>query len=644
MFGYWRRSPLKRARRAARSKRWGDAAVSYRKYLDVYPTDAAAWVQLGHCLKEQGDLHAASAAYRCATEAMPEKEDGWIQLAYITRGLETREAAIATLERGLIGQPNAPGLVAEMLALGARDRLPIAVQAAIEEREGSYSLKRYNVYRTTCEQEHKKGKSAYSGILPVIDARAATPEKVLLTREYMAEADCLVLTGGSGPIIGAPLVFEEGKVDRLDPSVTRLLLMEGGCRVSPDLIDRLNGALDQTGALAAYCDHDHWEMTEAGLVFRDPCFQPMLDPFWFKRTEVRPPCVIVDREAIGSATRWDDLFSKRMSLSTNYAHVPMVLASRWSGALPLSSAVASPRTSTEGDIQVIIQTRDEPEMLERCVTSLLSTAIQPARLDILIMDNRSILPETAALLADWHAQGIARSVTHDEPFNWARANNIATQLGQAPYLLFLNNDVEMESRGWDVSLREHLAEDGVGAIGALLLYPDRTIQHGGVVLGMRTGGPVHEGVGHRSDYGGPCDRWRQPRLASAVTGAWLGTTRHLFNMVGGFEEHLAVAYNDIDFCLRCRAAKHLVAQASDIVAIHRESATRGVELSPTEYAREQAENAWLRARWGRALDLDPAYNPHWLQTGQPFDGFGTPSNDALARWIMASARPHPWSV
>jgi hypothetical protein len=118
----------------------------------------------------------------------------------------------------------------------------------------------------------------------------------------------------------------------------------------------------------------------------------------------------------------------------------------------------------------------------------------------------------------------------------------------------------------------------------------------------------------------------------------------LFETVDGFDEGLPVAYNDIDFCLRCRAADHFVVQASDIVAFHRESATRGTMMSETDQAREQAEWSRLRTQWGAALEIDPAYNPHWVRTGQPFDGFGAPSQEAVARWTMASARQRPWSI
>ena len=216
--------------------------------------------------------------------------------------------------------------------------------------------------------------------------------------------------------------------------------------------------------------------------------------------------------------------------------------------------------------------------------------------------------------------------------------------GSAPHLLFLNNDVEMASAGWDTALREGLATAGVGALGALLLYPDGTIQHGGVVFGVGEGGPLHEGIGHLPDPGGPCARWRHPRMAAAVTGAWLAVSRALFNDVGGFEERLPVGYNDIDFCLRVRAAGKAVVQASHIVAIHRESATRGIVMSLEAQARDEAEWAWMRARWGAALTLDPACNPHWSRKGRPFNGLATPSDAAVARWVAASAQAWPWGV
>jgi len=620
------------------------------------------WLQLAHVLKEQGALPDAAMAYREATRLAPSGEDGWIHLAHLERRLGDREAAILALEQGLAdkGTRAADALV----EMGARERLPLVHQTRIETHQGHYALSRYAAWRAaqplpgTIPSVRPEVQAAP---LVVIDARGAAAGLVAVTRGTLGGFACRVLTDAPDPPADVQCVRSGEEIS--DPA-PHFLLIEAGVRIVPGAIAQLCAAIAQTGAGAAYGDHDHWDadrrnddhsaLAGGAIVLRDPCFQPMFDPIWFARAEVRPPCLLVTAAGASTAPDWGMLFATRLSLPVPYAHVPMVLASRPGEAVLGAAATPQTGAGADGPIQVIIQTRDAADLLEACVTSLRRTAARPDLLDIVIMDNRSVLPRTAELLADWEGQGIARVIAHDAPFNWARANNLAAHhpaagRGGAPYLLFLNNDVEMESEGWDMALRDGLegglAGQDVGAMGALLLYPDRLIQHGGVTFGMGAEGDVvHEGVGHATDPGGPSARWRHPRLASAVTGAWLATSRALFEAVGGFEERLPIAYNDIDFCLRVRAAGRLVVQASHIVAVHRESATRGSVMSSAEHARDQADWAWLRARWGAALDLDPAYNPHWLRGGQPFDGLHTPSSDAVSRWIAASAQPRPWSV
>lgn len=656
------RSPLKRARRAARSGRWADAAEAYRAHLRRFPQDAPVWLQLAHVLKEQGALTDAAAAYREATRLAPSGEDGWIHLAHLERRLGDREAAISALEQALAD--NGTRAVDALVEMGARERLPFVHQTRIEADKGLYALSRYGAWRAA-EPSPKTIRSVHSekqvAPLVVIDARGASAGLVAVTCGTLEGRAFRVLTDAADPLVDVHYIRAG---EAISDSTPHFLLIEAGVRIVPGAIARLCAAIAETSAGAAYGDHDHWDDDHqndghfdpagAGIVFRDPCFQPMFDPIWFARTEVRPPCLLVTAAGASTAPDWGTLFATQLSLPVPYVHVPLVLASRSAGAVLATAATPPARVGGDGPIQVIIQTRDAPDLLEACVTSLRRTAARPDLLDIVIMDNRSVLPRTVELLADWEGQGIARVIAHDAPFNWAQANNIAANRpaagrGGAPYLLFLNNDVEVETEGWDMALRGGLegglAGQDVGAMGALLLYPDRLIQHGGVIFGMGVeGGVVHEGVGHYLEPGGPSARWRHPRLASAVTGAWLATSRALFEAVGGFEERLPIAYNDIDFCLRVRAAGRLVVQASHIVAVHRESATRGSVMSSAEHARDQADWAWLRAQWGAALDLDPAYNPHWLRVGQPFDGLHAPSPDAVSRWIAASARPRPWSV
>ncbi|WP_159982102.1 MULTISPECIES: glycosyltransferase [unclassified Novosphingobium] len=639
--------PLKRARRAARSQKWAEAATAYARHLRRHPHDAPSWVQSGHSLKELGRLKEAAEAYHRATRENPADEDAWIHAAHLERRLSGLPAAIMVLKQGIdvIGIAG-DALIETMLGMGGRDLLPLDIQTALETRTGTYALARYGAFLAASERPHCL--PAGDEVLAVIDARAASEASIAATCASLGDRACHIVHDGSKRIR-----------ETLGSTVTCLLLVEAGTRIEHDAVTRLANALDRTGAKVAYGDHDHWTLREdsAGKqvpVRHTPCFQPMSDPFWFAHEDVRPPCMIVTRDTALSRDHWDDIFVAPTALPGPCSHVPLVLASRQAGLTPAPAATATTVRLPETEhpsIQVIIQTRDAPSMLDRCVNSLWRTASRPDLLDVLIVNNRSVLPETAALLARWADQGIARTLPHDEDFNWARANNLAVQMGSAPIILFLNNDVEMETPNWDDALRRYLARTDVGIVGAQLLYPDRLIQHGGVIFGMSSaagepGGPVHEGVGKGlgPPPSGPCDRWSRPRLAAAVTGAVLATTRSLFDAVGGFEERLPVAFNDIDFCLRCRAANLLVVQASDIAAVHRESATRGVTSAPAEQAREHAHWSWLRDRWGGALDLDPAYNPHWVRTGPPFDGISMPTQEALDAWIAASARPQPWSI
>lgn len=647
MVGILWHSHLSRARRAARSEKWSNAALFYQKHLAKNPQDGRAWMQFGHCLKQSGDFHAAMNAYRQATNLVAGYEEGWIHLAYVERSLGNREGALAVLKQGLDVNPQAEQIIGEILALGERSHLPASVQTEIERRLGHYGFERYDVYQAWAGEFDDQFSVDHADVVSVIFPRADEPEWMAVTRHCLNSSRSLIVAEAVNPPFGEKIVSPAMKISEIPPEFTYLLLVEGGCRIAADAIDLLRNAMERTGARAAYCDHDHWEAGEGGFTMRDPCFQPMKDPVWFQHPEVRPPCMLIARTAVSDTMSCNDLLSNCMSLPVAYAHVPLVKASRPYGAAPISASKPIPAIAQPGtppSTQVIVQTRDAPDMLERCILSLRKTAARPDLLDILVVNNRSILPETKALLDNWTMQGVARFISHDEPFNWARANNIAVQNGHAPQLLFLNNDVEMESENWDLRLHDYIGQDKIGAVGALLLYPDRRIQHAGVVFGMGTGGPVHEGVGQRADLGGPGGRWHRPRLASAVTGAWLATTRSLFDAVDGFDESLAVAFNDIDFCLRCRAADHFVVQASDIVAMHRESATRGTLMSSEERARDEKEWSRLRARWGDALNLDPAYNPHWVRIGQPFNGFAKPSQEALSRWIMASARPNPWAA
>lgn len=197
----------------------------------------------------------------------------------------------------------------------------------------------------------------------------------------------------------------------------------------------------------------------------------------------------------------------------------------------------------------------------------------------------------------------------DKPFNYSAVNNFAVEYTKGEYLLFLNNDTEVIEKNWIEEMLKLCQRDDVGIAGAKLLYPDGTVQHAGVVLGV--GGVA----GHSHKYFSASDEGYAKRLSviqnlSAVTGACLMTKRSVFNEVGGFIEDLPIAFNDIDFCLRVREKGYLIIWIPYAELYHHESKTRGYEDRPEKQSRFSKEIKYMREKWHHVLDNDPYYNPN----------------------------------
>lgn len=267
-------------------------------------------------------------------------------------------------------------------------------------------------------------------------------------------------------------------------------------------------------------------------------------------------------------------------------------------------------------VTAIVPTRDHAATLLVCLDGLLDGTDYPA-LDILVADNDSVETETAALLDRVRQRGVT-VLACPGPFNYAAINNRAAAEARGQFLLFLNNDISVIGRDW---LREmvQLAEDlHVGAVGAKLLYPDGTLQHGGVVLGM--GGVAgHMHLGAAGDDPGYFGRLRRTQAVAAVTGACMLVPARHFAAVGGFDaRHLAVAFNDIDLCLRLRRAGLRVVWTPHAVLHHWESKSRGSDLTPERLARFSAEIATMQTRWSDELASDLFHSPNLsLETTDP---------------------------
>jgi GT2 family glycosyltransferase len=192
----------------------------------------------------------------------------------------------------------------------------------------------------------------------------------------------------------------------------------------------------------------------------------------------------------------------------------------------------------------------------------------------------------------------------------------AAKQASGDVLVFLNNDIEVITPDWLTELVSHAQRPEIGAVGAKLWYPDNTIQHAGLVLVAGLAGHAHHGR-RRGDHG-YFSRASLIQSLSAVTAACLCVRREVFEEIGGFDEKLAVAFNDVDLCLRIQAAGYRNLYTPYAELYHHESASRGYEDTPEKMRRFQTEANALRARWMPVLMNDPYYNPNLSLTGDPF--------------------------
>jgi len=256
-------------------------------------------------------------------------------------------------------------------------------------------------------------------------------------------------------------------------------------------------------------------------------------------------------------------------------------------------------------VTVVVPTRDG-RYLQSCIDSVLGHTSYPA-FEVLIVDNGSEDPAIIDYMTR-HPDPRVRVRRDARPFNYSALNNAAVEEARGELVLLLNDDTEVASPSWLDEMVSHVSRPGVGAAGAKLYYDNGTIQHAGVLLGIGgVAGHAYRFWAH--DSSGYMGRLLLAQTMSAVTGACMLVRREVWQAVGGLEEeHLAVAFNDIDFCLRVRQAGWHVVWTPLAELVHHESVTRGPEtLRIKEFV---AETRFMQKRWGVDLERDPAYNPN----------------------------------
>ncbi len=262
-------------------------------------------------------------------------------------------------------------------------------------------------------------------------------------------------------------------------------------------------------------------------------------------------------------------------------------------------------------VSIIIPTKNLGSMLDKCLTSVFNLTTYP-NYEVILIDNGTTEPEAIEVMKKWQAKepNRLRCFPLNVAFNYPIINHFAVQKAKGKYLLFLNNDIEVITSDWIEGMVEQAQRSSIGAIGTLLLFPNDTVQHAGVVGGLF----YSCSHGHRDFKLGEMGYFNQLNTVnnySALTGACLMCRREVFEEVGGFDENLAVNYNDIDLCFKMINKGYKNLYLPHVVLYHYESQTRGFELlSPLKKARLMSETRYFQAKWKYLIEHDPCYNPN----------------------------------
>ncbi len=349
-----------------------------------------------------------------------------------------------------------------------------------------------------------------------------------------------------------------------------------------------------------YWDEDIYKGPFTYAPFLKPCWSPEL---WVSVDLLR--CAAFNRSRSLSLIRQNDggFISSSIRQAKQITHIPLVLThckdATWDDPVIVNHHAANVKKyietagiqepqvhisadgaltlsfkPDEGLVSIIIPTKDNLDLLKRCLESIHDTP-DNTKYEIILVDDQSIAPGTLDYFSNIRKQfDNIRIITSEQPFNYSRACNIGARESKGKYLLFLNNDVEVKTANWLTGLVTFASLEGVGVVGAKLIYPNGKIQHAGIVLGLE-GHASHLFMGSTGKSHTPIGSMEWYRDFSAVTGACMLVRRDVYLEVNGFDEAFELVFGDVDLCLRIRNKGYRVVYNPDVVLIHHEGKTRG---------------------------------------------------------------------
>lgn len=256
-------------------------------------------------------------------------------------------------------------------------------------------------------------------------------------------------------------------------------------------------------------------------------------------------------------------------------------------------------------VSIIIPNHNHLEDLQTCMQSILNQSSYP-HYEIIIAENGSTDPELLSYYEELKDHPQVRICIWEKPFNYAAVNNFAVTQARGEVLVFLNNDTEVISPDWLERMLEYAMQPAIGAVGAKLLFPDNTVQHGGIVIGIN-GVAANMDTGKIDSDPGYQDRLLAVQNMSAVTAACLMCRKEVFDAIKGFDEGFVIALNDVDLCLRIREAGYRIVWTPHAELYHHEMKTRGQDLEGEKAKRFKVEIDRFVGRWERIIEKGDMY-------------------------------------
>lgn len=477
----------------------------------------------------------------------------------------------------------------------------------------SRSTKTYKLWMLRQDQAGR-GHSAPDTMTPIIalvDVGAATGRGLDITLPSLAaEAVDVVLIG---PDLASDMAAAVGAIDWLQRPW--LMPIMAGDRIAPGTAAAYRAAIAQQGqdrrpSRIIYADDDQLDRSNQRT---NPHFKPDWNGELFVHHDYMTGACIVkadraDIEALVVQPDWAQQLVAQAVMAGEGApiHLRQMLHHRRVRIAPRVPAAPAVLSQALPPVTIIVPTRNRVDLLRTCLDGVAVTDYP--QVDVIVVDNDSDDPETLAYLAalDPERHQVLR---HSGPFNYSAINNRAAAQAQGRLLCLLNNDIEMIGPDWLKIMAHQAVRADVGAVGARLLYPDGRIQHAGVVIGVgKAAGHAHRFL--HPDEEGYFRRHALPQFTSAVTAACLLVQTERFHAVGALDErNFAVAFNDVDLCLRLNQRGWQSFYEPRATLIHHESVSRGLDQDVVGAARFAEEMAAIQRIWKTDAIVDPFHHP-----------------------------------